>query len=88
MLLLTNSMNIFSLSDINYEHMALEIQVIIRYFTSNKNSVVIFSHVFLIKQDHMILVLIIMAVSFIGGGNQSAQRKPQTCCKSLTNFIT
>jgi len=27
----------------------------------------------------------IMAVSFIGGGNQSAQRKPQTCRKSLTN---
>jgi len=26
----------------------------------------------------------IVAVSFIGGGNQ---RKPLTCCKSLTNFI-
>jgi len=26
-----------------------------------------------------------MAVSFMGGGNQ---RKPQTCRKSLTNFIT
>jgi len=23
----------------------------------------------------------IMAVSFIGGGNQSTQRKPLTCCK-------
>jgi hypothetical protein len=64
MLLLTNSINIFSLSDINYEHMVLEIQVIIRYFTSNKNSVVVFSHVFLIKQDHMILVLILMSVTF------------------------
>jgi len=29
-----------------------------------------------------------MAVSFIDGGNQSAQKKPQNCCKSLTNFIT
>ena len=29
-----------------------------------------------------------MQVSFIGGGNQSAQRKSPTCRKSLTNFIT
>jgi hypothetical protein len=29
-----------------------------------------------------------MAVSFIGGGNRSTLRKPQTCHKSLTNFIT
>ena len=28
----------------------------------------------------------IVAVSFIGGGNRSTQRKPQTCRKSLTNF--
>ena len=28
----------------------------------------------------------IVAVSFIGGGNRSTQRKPPTCCKSLTNF--
>ena len=26
--------------------------------------------------------------SFIGGGNPSNQRKPLTCRKSLTNFIT
>ena len=32
--------------------------------------------------------VIIMAVSFIGGGNFSTRRKPPTCCKSLTNFIT
>jgi len=25
---------------------------------------------------------------FIGGGNNSTQRKPSTCCKWLTNFIT
>jgi len=25
---------------------------------------------------------------FIGGGNQSTQRKPLVCRKSLTNFIT
>ena len=30
----------------------------------------------------------VMAVSFIGGGNQSTQRKLQKSCKSLTNFIT
>ena len=29
-----------------------------------------------------------MAVSFIGGGNRSTRRKPPTCRKSLTNFIT
>jgi len=29
-----------------------------------------------------------MAVSFIGGGNRSTQRKPLTHHKSLTNFIT
>ena len=27
-------------------------------------------------------------VSFISGGSQSTQRKPPTCLKSLTNFIT
>jgi hypothetical protein len=30
----------------------------------------------------------ILAVSFIGGGNRSTRRKPTTCRKSLTNFIT
>jgi hypothetical protein len=30
----------------------------------------------------------IVAVSFIDGGNWNAWRKPLTCCKSLTNFIT
>jgi len=29
-----------------------------------------------------------MPVSFIDGGNQSTQRKPLTCRKSLANFIT
>jgi len=29
-----------------------------------------------------------MVVSFIDGGNQSTKRKPPTCHKSLTNFIT
>ena len=29
-----------------------------------------------------------MEVSFIGGGNQSTVRKPPTCRKLLTNFIT
>jgi len=28
----------------------------------------------------------IMAVSFIGGGNRRARRKPPTCRMSLTNF--
>jgi hypothetical protein len=30
----------------------------------------------------------IVAIHFIGGGNQSTRRKPLTCRKSLTNFIT
>jgi hypothetical protein len=30
----------------------------------------------------------IVAVSFIGGGNRSTRRKPSTCHKSLTNFIS
>jgi hypothetical protein len=30
----------------------------------------------------------IVAVSFIVGGNRSTWRKPPTCRKSLTNFIT
>ena len=30
----------------------------------------------------------IVALSFIGGGNWSTWRKPLTCRKSLTNFIT
>jgi hypothetical protein len=30
----------------------------------------------------------IVAISFIGGGNRSSRRKPPTCRKSLTNFIT
>ena len=29
----------------------------------------------------------IVAASFIGGGNQSTQRKPPTCWKSLTNWV-
>jgi len=29
-----------------------------------------------------------VADSFIGGGNQSTQRKPPSCRKSLTIFIT
>jgi hypothetical protein len=29
-----------------------------------------------------------VAISFIVGGNRSTWRKPQTCRKSLTNFIT
>jgi len=29
-----------------------------------------------------------VAVSFIGGGNRSTEKKTPTCRKSLTNFIT
>jgi len=29
-----------------------------------------------------------MMVSFNGGGHRSTRRKPPTCHKSLTNFIT
>ena len=28
-----------------------------------------------------------LTVSFTGEGNRSTQRKPSTCCKSLTNFM-
>jgi hypothetical protein len=31
---------------------------------------------------------IYVVVSFIGEGNRSTHKKPRTCCKSLTNFIT
>jgi hypothetical protein len=34
------------------------------------------------------ILVISLAVSFIGGGNRSTWRKPPTCLKSLTNFIT
>ena len=30
----------------------------------------------------------IVAVSFIGGGNQSTGRKPPICRRSLTNFLS
>jgi len=30
----------------------------------------------------------IVAISFIGGGNRSTQRKPPTCHKLLINLIT
>ena len=33
-------------------------------------------------------ISVIVLASFICGGNRSTQRKPPTCCKSLTNFIT
>jgi hypothetical protein len=33
-------------------------------------------------------ILEIVAVSFIGEGNRSTRRKPPTCYKSPTNFIT
>jgi hypothetical protein len=34
------------------------------------------------------IFIYIVVVSFIGGGNRNTQRKPPTCRKSLTNFIT
>ena len=34
------------------------------------------------------IIQLYMAVSFIVGRNWSTRRKPPTCCKSLTNFIT
>jgi hypothetical protein len=34
------------------------------------------------------LIVYDVAVSFIVGGNRSTWRKPTTCRKSLTNFIT
>ena len=44
------------------------------------------------RTDKVIAILqyfsYIVAVSFIGGVNRSTRRKPLTCRKSLTNFIT
>jgi len=34
------------------------------------------------------VLVYIVVVSFIGGGNRCTPRKPPTCRKSLTNFIT
>jgi len=34
------------------------------------------------------VISVISAVSFIGGGNWNTQRKPPTCRRSMTNFIT
>ena len=39
------------------------------------------------KQGLGVRVMVFNA-TFIGGGNKSTQRKPPTCYKSLTNFIT
>ena len=33
------------------------------------------------------IIQYIVEVGFFGGGNQSIQRKPPTCRKSLMNFI-
>ena len=41
-----------------------------------------------LTQLFTIFHLDIVVVSFIGGGNRSTRRKPPTCRKSRTNFIT
>jgi hypothetical protein len=41
-----------------------------------------------VKRHFQQSVNYIVAVSFIGGGNRSTRRKPPTCRKSPTNFIT
>jgi hypothetical protein len=38
--------------------------------------------------ENFSLMVHTIRVSFIGGGNRSIRRKPPTCHKSLTNFIT
>jgi hypothetical protein len=42
----------------------------------------------LISHQALIPPRYIVAVSFIGGRNRKTLRKPPTCRKSLTNFIT
>ena len=37
---------------------------------------------------NVVHLALIVAISFIGGGNRGTRRKPPTCHKSLTNFIT
>jgi len=41
-----------------------------------------------VQRDFQQYFSIIVAVSFLGGGNRSTRRKPLTCYKSMTNFIT
>jgi hypothetical protein len=57
--------------------------------TGSKNELTTY-HIW--KQTHYntvnVISLRVVVVSFIGGVNQSTRRKPQTCYKSLTNFIT
>ena len=43
--------------------------------------------VMVFKHHFQHYVSYIVAVSFTGGGNRSAWRKPLVCRKSLTNFI-
>jgi len=38
--------------------------------------------------NNILVTLYIVEVSFVGGGNRNTRRKPPTCRKSLTNFIT
>jgi hypothetical protein len=41
-----------------------------------------------VLQNPNTLYIQIYNVDILGGGNQSTRRKPLTCRKSLTNFIT
>ena len=51
------------------------------YLDSKRVSVMVFNAAFNNIYNY------IVAVSFIGGGNRSTQRKPPICCKSLTHSV-
>jgi len=40
---------------------------------------------FNVSQQHLSYIVV---ASFIGGGNWNTWKKPLTCCRSQTNFIT
>jgi hypothetical protein len=52
------------------------------------NGTITFGLVYGVKSHFQQYFSYIVAVSFIGGGNWNNLRKPLTCRKSLTNFIT
>ena len=56
----------------------------VRYYCSTQ-SVGLFDGVWRLFQQYFSYIV---AVSFVGGGNQRTRRKLPTCWKSLTNFIT
>ena len=60
----------------------------INMFMVTMQLVITFDLVYSSKRHFLQCFCYIVAVSFIGGGKRSTWRKPPTCRKSLTKFIT